>query len=551
MQHPLGGKGALVSSALTMAVGLAAVALGCGSDGAAPDASFDAGALFDGAPLDARTTDSSTKGDAADGSTGCAAGQTTCAGACVDTQSNPANCGRCTKTCDVGLTCAAGECHAPLQTVWEKHFGSPDLGNNIDSVALDALGNVYLAGYFSGSADLGGGALTSAGASDVLVASLSPTGVHRWSKRFGGAGADQGAGIAVSAGGKVYVTGNFRDTAEFGGVPLVSAGADDAFLLVLDAATGAFGSARRFGGNGGDTGLGLGVDSSGNVTVGGFFYSPNGALDFGGGSTTGVAGVNAFVASFDAGGQYRWSRAMGGPGSSCQDLTVDPNGNVAAVGEFQGTTDFGAGSVTSAGDFDAFVASYTSSGVPRFSHRFGASQADEAQSVSTDAAGNVLVGGSFGGSFHASVNFGVGAPLVNIGASDGFVVRFDASGTANLVRQLSPVSASGNIVVRGVGFDGTGNIVAAGHLEGAANLGTGALAPLGTVDMFVAGFTPAGATRYARRLGGTGLDQAFGLAVASGGAMVVSGYFSNTADVGKGPIAGAVKNGVVLLIAPP
>ncbi len=43
---------------------------------------------------------------------GCASGQTYCGGACVDTSTNPANCGQCGTSCGAGLLCVNGLCSA-------------------------------------------------------------------------------------------------------------------------------------------------------------------------------------------------------------------------------------------------------------------------------------------------------------------------------------------------------------------------------------------------------------------------------------------------------
>lgn len=86
-------------------------------------------------------------------------------------------------------------------------------------VATDSSGNMIVAGTFSGSITLGGGAaaLTSAGASDVFVVKLSPTGAVLWSVRLGGTGTETAASVAVDGAGNVLVTGRMDGPVDFGG----------------------------------------------------------------------------------------------------------------------------------------------------------------------------------------------------------------------------------------------------------------------------------------------------------------------------------------------
>jgi hypothetical protein len=41
----------------------------------------------------------------------CAAGDTRCGVGCVNTATDPNNCGACDSRCQVGQTCTAGACH--------------------------------------------------------------------------------------------------------------------------------------------------------------------------------------------------------------------------------------------------------------------------------------------------------------------------------------------------------------------------------------------------------------------------------------------------------
>jgi hypothetical protein len=117
--------------------------------------------------------------------------------------------------------------------LWSKRFGNASFQSG-DSVAVDPQGNVFTTGYLMGSADFGGGTLTSAGATDVYLAKFSPTGAHLWSKRFGDSAGQAGSDVTVTSDGNVAVTGVFAGTLGFGGPPLGSAGGSDVFVAKFD-----------------------------------------------------------------------------------------------------------------------------------------------------------------------------------------------------------------------------------------------------------------------------------------------------------------------------
>src|SRR5690606_12744568 len=81
-------------------------------------------------------------------------------------------------------------------------------------IAVDAAGNVFVAGRLRGSAHLGGDELVSAGGTDAVVASFAPDGSHRWSHVFGSTEPDDALDLAIDADSNVYVAGAFRGTVQ-------------------------------------------------------------------------------------------------------------------------------------------------------------------------------------------------------------------------------------------------------------------------------------------------------------------------------------------------
>jgi hypothetical protein len=169
--------------------------------------------------------------------------------------------------------------YSPLGVLqWSKRIG----GSSYDkaySVAVDSSGNVIVTGYFGGTADFGGGTLTSAGFYDIFLAKYSSSGGYLWSKSFGSTTIDIGYGLTVDSTNNIILVGFFQATVDFGGGLLTSAGTSDIIVAKYSSA-GTHLWSESFGSTGDDVAYGVAVDSSDsdNVLVTGYF---NGTVDFG------------------------------------------------------------------------------------------------------------------------------------------------------------------------------------------------------------------------------------------------------------------------------
>lgn len=361
---------------------------------------------------------------------------------------------------------------------WSQGFGSfaVDLA---EDVAVDASGNVYITGRFSGNVDFGGGVLASAGGFDTFVAKYNTSGVHQWSKRFGDTGgSDEGLSIAVDPSGNVLVTGYFNGTVDFGGGGLVSAGTYDMFVAKYDG-SGAYQWSKRFGSTDGDVGYSVAADASGNVYVTGYL---SGTVDFGGGNLVSAGSFDVFVAKFNSGGSHQWSKRFGDTGADeGLEVAVDASGNVLVTGLFRGTVNIGGGNLLSAGIDDIFMAKYSSSGVHQWSKRFGGTLSDLGFSVTTDALENVFLTGWFNG----TVDFGGGA-LVSAGTEDIVLARYNADGVHQFSRAYGSAGSDGG---HGVTLDALGNILLTGYFTGTVDFGGGGLVVPGGDDIIIAKYS--------------------------------------------------------------
>jgi hypothetical protein len=116
-------------------------------------------------------------------------------------------------------------------TRWLATFGSP-AKDTVSTCALDASGNVYAGGDFSGAIDFGAGVLTPEG-EDGFVISLDSAGHLRWARRVGGPGVDAIRGVAVAGADAVYVTGVFTGPLSLRDAAITPAGPRDGFVARL------------------------------------------------------------------------------------------------------------------------------------------------------------------------------------------------------------------------------------------------------------------------------------------------------------------------------
>ena len=125
--------------------------------------------------------------------------------------------------------------------IWAKNVGSWLMDQGC-SIAVDAAGNVYTAGFFVNTADFDPGPgvynLTANGMDDIFILKLDASGNFLWAIQFGAAINDIGYASLTATGGSVYASGFFGQTVDFDPGPgtwnLTAAGANDVFVIKLN-----------------------------------------------------------------------------------------------------------------------------------------------------------------------------------------------------------------------------------------------------------------------------------------------------------------------------
>lgn len=365
-----------------------------------------------------------------------------------------------------------------------------------------------------------------------------------WAKAAGGPFYDAVLAVATGPGGATCLAGHFVGTADvdpsFRVNTLTSAGGDDGFVLMLGA-DGRFRWAGSLGGPSTDLALDAAVDSGGGVLVVGDFRE---RADFDPGSDTcfldSAGGTDAFIARLDPGGNFLWAHRIGSTGDDrATHAAVDAAGHWRIAGYFAGTVDFDPGPgtflLTSAGAGDIFLLTLDAGGAFLWAGRLGGSAADTPQGMAW-AGGALYTTGSFSG----TADFDPGPAVFNLtaaGQNDVFVSKLENDGQFAWAARLggSLAESAGGI---GVGADGA--VFVAGSFQGTADFDPGPktaeLVSFGQEDVFVARLGPAGSYVWARQLGGSEREVAYGLVLGEGDFLSVMGDFnSGPADFDPGP----------------
>ena len=302
------------------------------------------------------------------------------------------------------------------------------------------------------------------------------------------------------------------------------------------------------GGTGGDLGNGIAVDSSGNAYVTGFTASTDFPTKNAFQSTI-KNRFDAFVAklnpSASGAASLLYSTYLGGSGARGNGIAVDSAGNAYVTGT-TASTDFPTLNAfqstcpsAASGCQAAFVAKLnpSASGAASllYSTYLGGTGSDEANGIAVDSSGNAYVtGGTHSTDFPTLDAFQSTCPWASSGCLDAFVAKLNpaASGAASLLYSTY-LGGSSTDFGQGVAVDSSGNAYVTGGTHSTdfptldAFQSTCPLAGGGCEAAFVAKLNPsasgAASLLYSTYLGGTGGDEASGIAVDSSGNAYVTG----------------------------
>jgi len=419
---------------------------------------------------------------------------------------------------------------------WVFHAGGSK-HDKIRALTVDRQGNTFVTGEFSDTANFGGTEVKAKGGLDFVLAKLNSKGRLVWVTTAGGAKIDRGYAVAVDAGGNSYVTGHFQsETIAFGSTVLTSRGDYDVFVAKFDPNGNPL-WAKSAGGSAYDFGHGIGVDPKGGVFVSGMV---RGEADFGSGASAGGPGMGPFVARYSVAGETEWIWQMRGKGSgSGHELCVDRKGNVYVGGFFAGTGKLGPYSLKSSKGRDIFAATLTRFGDFKWAFQAGGAADGLVSGMAADGSGNCFIGGMF----KATAKFG-DQSFTSTGDNDFYLAKLDANGKAKWAIHAGGPSTDYGL---GLAVDADGNAMLTGETTGEVQLAGHQFRKIGKRDLYAAKFSPDGKLLWAWQAGGKLNSLSYAAGCGPKGLNVIAGAFSGDIGISGKTIVSRGSNDIVVI----
>jgi hypothetical protein len=289
-----------------------------------------------------------------------------------------------------------------------------------------------------------------------------------------------------------------------------------------------------FGGSEKDIITGMDIDSAGNVIVVGGTFSTDLAVlngfqeEYGGGSSDSIHenGGDGFVAKFSRSGDLIWGTYLGGNDlDCCNNVIVDYEDNILVIGKTRSTnfpTTDNAIKKNFSGATDGFISKFSTNGSLVYSTYLGEDGAENLADLIEDKYGNIFIAGATGSS-NFTTTFNSPQQIFG-GVSDTIILELSHNCSDILFSTfLGGSEGDGGY---NIALDYESNIILTGYTVSDDFPLKNALQDeiLGDQrDMYVTKFNSTGQIIFSTYLGGSSIEDLFGLAVNASGNIIISG----------------------------
>lgn len=359
--------------------------------------------------------------------------------------------------------------------VWAKQAGGTD-SDEAYALSLDKSGNIYVTGYFSGTANFSSIQVISNGDRDFFIAKYDKTGKPVWVKQGGGTSEDYGNAIATDVTGNIFITGIFRGKMNIGDIKYNSKGDKDIYLIKYNS-NGDILWSTTGGGSLADETTSIVTDGKGNCYIAGDF---EGLAEFNKKMIESIGKKDVFLAKYDSDGHIQWLN-RGGSATGDEHLSsiaTDNSDNLYVTGYFSGLANFGALELKNKGSYDIFLVKYSTDGREVWAKQTGGKGDEHARALKLDKEGNIYVVGEFNVDFTFGEN-----NIKQLGDWDIFILKYSNSG--DMLSGLQ-IGGMGYDKAYGIELDDMSNIFITGYFSKAITIGITSLSSVDADDGFVA-----------------------------------------------------------------
>ena len=466
--------------------------------------------------------------------------------------------------------------YSNAQVVQDWTTGLPNVGYNNHTIATDSQGNVYSVGNYNGTArdfDPGAGVFNmSSFSNSMYILKLDASGNFVWAKEIGGPttyAITSATAIAIDASDNIYVSGStdsvIGTNIDFDpgtGTSNVTnpTGHYVMYILKLDSNGNHIWDAQLH--NPANTSYDLDtvqaikIDASGNVYATGGF---NGTVDFDPGSgvsnltsVTGTLSTEIYILKLNSSGNLVWVKPLQNNATTTDtkvdkgySVDVDSSGNVYSVGYFWQSIDADPGTgvhslvgytsnnpVLSAANV-LYVSKLDSSGNFVWAYNLvGDNNLQFLPSMAVDSSNNIIISCSAWSNVANLLDFDFGAGTYNLPADiGGYVFKIDANAgflwAKGIVTDNSQTIVNSEDYSTGLALDAAGNIYSTGGFKGTKDFNfstaTNNLTSAGYYDAYISKIDTNGNFVWATKVGGTGLEWGYSIAVSPLGKVAISG----------------------------
>lgn len=308
------------------------------------------------------------------------------------------------------------------QLNWVKTIGG-SANLNLNDVAVDASGRIYVCGNSSGTTiDLDPGPASTNHAvpentTGMVVACYSSVGNYRWGfiipaeYNWELQSSVEGYHIALDKAGNILISGIFQTTlVDFDpglGVHSYSTSTtgtmynSDAFLVKYSQ-NGNYVWSTAVQSQDTDEGNSLTVDNAGNVYFCGSFSGENTSFSSGVNpvSLTSFGSTDIFISKYDKDGNIKWAKNMGSfEMEQANDIKLDLDTNIYIAGIFKGSADMDPDKdstfIKSRGNYDCFFAKYNPSGELIYAKSIGSDENDLVYKMEISSSNDIYLTGYY------------------------------------------------------------------------------------------------------------------------------------------------------------